>query len=83
MYILTVYISPENIVDDPHIRSFAIEEDSDAVVWDTLAKHYNIDKDSYHYYEGGASVTNGVFDTIEDDPVFVERLSWAFEVFEA
>ena len=90
MYILTVCLSPEEMDDDPGLLSVLIKDVSQESIRKAL-NGYDIDDDSFHFYEYSYGLPNGSFETVEnlddgfedDDGENVLRLSWVFEVFEA
>ena len=90
MYILTVCLSPEEMDDDPGLFSFLIKDVSQESIRKAL-NCYDIDDDSFHFYEYSYGLPNGSFETVEnlddgleeEDEENVLRLSWVFEIFEA
>lgn len=86
MYILTVCLSPEEMDDDPSLFSVLIEDASQKSVKEAICNRYDVDEDSFHYYEYSSGLPNGAFDTVEsldDDEENVLRLSWVFDIFDA
>lgn len=94
MYILTVCLSPEEMDGDPGLLSFLIKDVSQESIRKAL-NCYDIDDNSFHFYEYSYGLPNGSFETVEnldddlddgfedEDEENVLRLSWVFEVFEA
>lgn len=90
MYILTVCLSPEEMDDDPGLLSVLIKDVSQESIRNAL-NCYDIDDNSFHFYEYSYGLPNGSFETVEnlddgfedEDGENVLRLSWVFEIFEA
>lgn len=80
MNLVAVYLRPEDIVDDVSLHIFQVESFDAGVVRASIERLYDVEKDSFHYYEPTATTLgNGVFDTVDDAGV---ELQWSFETVE-
>mgnify|MGYP006947040750 CR=1 FL=1 len=81
MKLIAVYLSPKEIDDDISLHVFQVEDfDTDIIRKELNSLLYEIDQDTFHYYEpGAASNGNGQFETVEDDGT---RFLWLFETRE-
>ena len=80
MYILTICLSPKEMEDYPELLSILIEDTSKETVEDAISNRYDIDKNSFHYYEYDSGTPNGSFETVGYEDEY--RFSWVFEIFE-
>lgn len=80
MKLVAVYLRPEEIVDDVNLHIFQVESFDTEIVRASIEHLYDVEKDSFHYYEPtAAALGNGVFDTVDDAGV---ELQWSFETKE-
>lgn len=80
MKLVAVYLRPEEIVDDVSLHIFQVESFDTESVRASIEHLYDVEKDSFHYYEPtAAALGNGVFDTMDDAGV---ALQWSFETVE-
>lgn len=80
MNLVAVYLHPEDVVDDVNLHIFQVESFDTEIVRASIERLYDVEKDSFHYYEPTvAALGNGVFDTVDDAGV---ELRWRFETVE-
>lgn len=87
MHVVTVCLSPEEMEDDPNLMSFAVEDTSKESIKEAICSRYDVDGDTFHYWEYSSSLPNGSFETVESEDFEdfeddVLRIAWVFEVFE-
>ena len=68
-------------MDDVNLHIFQVESLDTEIVRASIEHLYDVEKDSFHYYEPTAAslLGNGVFDTADDAGV---ELQWSFETVE-
>lgn len=88
MYVLIISLASYEVEEEPNLNSYILKNNDEQTVFDVLNAHYDVDKDSFHFYEAHPHFdASGVFSTVESDVDEDEedplRLDWVFEVQEA
>ena len=86
MYVLIISLASYEVEEEPNLNSYILKNNDEQTVFDVLNAHYDMDKDSFHFYGSNPAFdASGVFSTVdaemdEEEPL---RLDWVFEVQEA
>lgn len=80
MKLIAIYRDPEDTYSEIDLDIIKVDDFNYDTVSDTIKNRYDVDNDTFHYYEPGIYFDgNGQYTTVDDEEI---ELRWLFETRE-